>query len=117
MSERIYFDEEITLVIYNKTNGKCRYCHKNLVYSNRTKGKKGAWNIAHSIAIANGGSNNIRNLWAACFTHNNNQGTEPGTKFESKFKYPTIGGQVKDFLTKNEFVNFEMLNEKRVKVS
>jgi len=117
MSERIFFNEEITQDIYKKTNGKCRFCHKNLVYSNRTKGKKGAWQIAHSNAISKGGSNNIRNLWAVCIAHNFKQGTELGAEYEKKFKYSNIRGQVKDFLTKNEFVIFDMLNEKRVTVS
>jgi 5-methylcytosine-specific restriction endonuclease McrA len=61
--------------IYRKTDGYCHICHRKLSYSNYgiLRGK-GAWQIEHSIAIANGGSDHMNNLYPACITCNIDKG-------------------------------------------
>jgi hypothetical protein len=52
--------------IYDKTDGYCHICHKKLSFSNYACcGAKGAWEIDHSNAKINGGSNHLNNLFPA----------------------------------------------------
>lgn len=62
--------------IYAKTDGHCHLCHKKLSFTNHGKrGSKGAWHQDHSKAKANGGSDHLNNLYAACVRCNENKGT------------------------------------------
>jgi 5-methylcytosine-specific restriction endonuclease McrA len=61
--------------IYRKTDGYCHICHRKLSYSNYgILSAKGAWQIEHSIAKANGGSDHLNNLYPACITCNIKKG-------------------------------------------
>jgi 5-methylcytosine-specific restriction endonuclease McrA len=70
-------DTERLKRIYSKTDGYCHLCHKKLSFHNHGKrGLKGAWHIEHSVAKANGGSNHLNNLFAACIDCNINKNTK-----------------------------------------
>jgi 5-methylcytosine-specific restriction endonuclease McrA len=61
--------------IYAKTDGYCHVCHKKLSFCNYgVYGTKGAWQIDHSKAKANGGSDHLNNLYAACIKCNSDKG-------------------------------------------
>jgi hypothetical protein len=65
------YAEEEKLRIFSKTEGKCRHCAKQLAYENYGKnGARGSWHIDHSLAKANGGSDDFANLWASCIKCN-----------------------------------------------
>lgn len=62
--------------IYLKTDGYCHICHRKLSFSNYgVHCAKGAWHVEHSKAKANGGSNHMNNLFAACIPCNIDKGT------------------------------------------
>jgi hypothetical protein len=62
--------------IYNKTDGYCHLCHRKLSFKNYgVRNSKGAWHIEHSIPRANGGTDHLNNLYAACIPCNEDKGT------------------------------------------
>ena len=62
--------------VFTKTDGHCHLCHKKLSFSNYGKnGTKGSWHIEHSVARANGGTDHLNNLFAACIKCNIEKGT------------------------------------------
>lgn len=68
--------------VYEKTEGKCRYCGKRLSRKNHGQtGSRGAWQIDHSRSKANGGSNHLNNLFAACVDCNQEKGSRNGKSF------------------------------------
>lgn len=55
--------------IYSKTDGYCHLCHRKLILKNYAKGGiKGGWHIEHSRPKANGGTDHLNNLYAACIS-------------------------------------------------
>lgn len=52
--------------IFEKTSGKCHICRRSLCRGNYGGlGRRGAWEVEHSVARANGGSDHLNNLFAA----------------------------------------------------
>lgn len=81
------YSEDFKQRIFAKTDGKCRYCHKQLAYINHGKhGLRGCWQIDHSLAQANGGPDDFENLWAACNDCNNKKSDKSARGFRSKMK-------------------------------
>lgn len=61
--------------IYDRTEGQCHICRKRLSFCNYgLYGKKGAWEVEHSIAQARGGTHHGNNLFAACISCNRCKG-------------------------------------------
>jgi len=59
--------EEERLSIFERTNGYCYYCKKQLAYDNYgTIGARGSWELDHKIPRSQGGSDESGNLVAAC---------------------------------------------------
>lgn len=70
------FNGEDLRIIYDRTTGYCHICQKKLAFKNYGNFvKRGAWEVEHSRARANGGSNRLNNLYAACITCNRSKGT------------------------------------------
>jgi hypothetical protein len=60
-------DDDLRNAVYDRTAGYCHICEKKLAFKNYgVLGAKGAWEIDHSKARANGGSDHGNNLYAAC---------------------------------------------------
>lgn len=69
------FSDEQLEKIFDKTCGECHICRKRLAYSNYGKvGRRGAWEVEHSNAQANGGTHNLNNLYAAHIRCNRSKG-------------------------------------------
>jgi len=69
-------DSERLNKIFEKTDGHCHICHKKLTLSNYGKhSANGNWEIEHSIAKANGGTNHLNNLYPSCIKCNREKGT------------------------------------------
>jgi 5-methylcytosine-specific restriction endonuclease McrA len=69
-------DQNRLIAIYDKTHGYCHICHKKLSLKNYGKNdERGAWHIEHSKAKANGGTDHLNNLYAACIPCNLEKGT------------------------------------------
>jgi hypothetical protein len=63
--------QELLNAIYDRTSGYCHICGKKLAFTNYgCFGKRGAWEIEHSLARINGGTDRLCNLYAACITCN-----------------------------------------------
>ena len=63
--------------IFERTDGRCHICHKTLYFNNYgKKGSRGAWEIEHSNPRANGGTDRLNNLYAACIGCNRSKGTK-----------------------------------------
>ncbi|HEV8361433.1 MAG TPA: HNH endonuclease signature motif containing protein [Candidatus Thermoplasmatota archaeon] len=65
------FSNERLNDIFDKTNGRCRYCAKQLSFNNYGLDRaRGAWHVDHSRSRSNGGSDHLNNLYAACVACN-----------------------------------------------
>jgi 5-methylcytosine-specific restriction endonuclease McrA len=65
------YTDELLSAIYDRTTGYCHICGKKLSFTNYAKpGKRGAWEVEHSVARANGGTGRLNNLYAACIPCN-----------------------------------------------
>ena len=64
-------DSKTKRKIYDRTRGYCHLCSKKLAFTNYGKlGARAAWEIDHSNPRANGGTDRIYNLYAACISCN-----------------------------------------------
>lgn len=71
----MYSNEQLN-TIYDRTSGYCHLCHKKLAFKNYAScGQRGAWEVEHSRAKANGGSDRLTNLYAACISCNRSKST------------------------------------------
>ncbi len=61
--------------IFEKTEGWCHICWKQLCFSNYAQlGRRGAWEVEHSNPRAKGGSDHLNNLFAAHIPCNRSKG-------------------------------------------
>lgn len=75
MDRRRLIEEDLQF-IYTSTDGHCTVCKKKLSFVNYNRpGRRGAWHVDHSKALAKGGSNYLRNLKPACIDCNREKGT------------------------------------------
>ena len=65
------FSDERLNRIFGKTDKRCAYCHKQLSWSNYgIRGRRGAWEVDHSLPISRGGTDHLNNLVPACVACN-----------------------------------------------
>jgi 5-methylcytosine-specific restriction endonuclease McrA len=68
--------------VYDRTDGYCRYCGKKIYWRNYGKpDQRGPWEVDHSVPLALGGTDYLRNLWPACTDCNRDKGTMPGSQY------------------------------------
>ena len=92
-------------IIYDKTDGYCRYCDKKISWKNYGKyGGKGAWEIDHSIPISRGGTDHLNNLFPSCIDCNREKGSLTGTQFKNMISYDEDDVSIGDFLIGMGFV-------------
>jgi 5-methylcytosine-specific restriction endonuclease McrA len=61
--------------IFLRTEGSCHICRKKLCFSNHGNlGRRGAWEIEHSMPVSKGGTDHLNNLYAACIRCNRSKG-------------------------------------------
>jgi 5-methylcytosine-specific restriction endonuclease McrA len=71
--------------IYDRTSGYCHLCHKKLSFNNYGKaGSHAPWEVEHSKPKANGGTNSLNNLYAACISCNRSKGASSTATARSK---------------------------------
>lgn len=72
----MYSDERLN-DIYDRTDGKCHICREQLKWKNYGQlGELRAWEVDHSNPRANGGSDRLNNLYAACIPCNRSKGSK-----------------------------------------
>jgi 5-methylcytosine-specific restriction endonuclease McrA len=65
------WDDDTINYVYDKNKGYCWHCDRKLSFINYGKfGKKGAWEIDHSVPKARGGTDNRNNLVPSCMICN-----------------------------------------------
>ena len=65
-----YSDDQLN-AIYEKTDGHCHLCKKKIAWRNYgVVDARGAWEVDHSRARANGGGHHLRNWMPACISCN-----------------------------------------------
>lgn len=65
------FDKQILTRIYRRTSGYCHLCHAKLSLKNYGQaGKRGAWQVEHSVPRSKGGTDHLNNLFPACVSCN-----------------------------------------------
>ncbi len=79
--------------IFSKTDGYCHICHKALNFSSYGVGGANGWEIEHSVAKANGGTDHLNNLFPAHASCNKEKGTfhtrtARGWKGNTRAPYP-----------------------------
>lgn len=76
------FSAEVIEVVFDKYDGTCRYCEKQITFSNYgAHGRRGAWHVDHSVSKANGGTNHLNNLFPACIPCNLEKGSRNGDSY------------------------------------
>ena len=110
---RIPWTDEQERFIFERDNGKCQRCGKRLVFGNRHKSKTGAWHMGHRRAIAEGGSNHLRNIIAECIICNLKQGTTSFAEEERKMSYDSKWDGAKNFLNQELGTNFDLKGVRR----
>lgn len=74
------FDNETLQRVFDRTDGHCHICRRRLAYSNYGQiGKRGAWEVEHSIARSNGGTDRLSNLYPAHIACNRSKGIRHST--------------------------------------
>lgn len=71
------FDEKRKNSIFARTDGQCHICRKKLARKNYGQsGTRGAWEVEHSNAKVNGGTDRLNNLYPACISCNRSKGKQ-----------------------------------------
>lgn len=71
------YDDETLERVFSKTGGRCHICRVKLAFSNYGQHeRRGAWEVEHSKARANGGTDHLNNLYAAHTGCNRSKGTQ-----------------------------------------
>lgn len=61
------WDEERLRKVYDKTEGYCYHCDKKIAWTNYGRpGRRGAWEVDHSIPRSAGGTDHLNNLMPSC---------------------------------------------------
>ena len=75
------YSDELLWIIFSKTVGRCAYCDKQLVFSNRGQlGAPGAWEVDHAQPVSRLGAHALPNLLPACVECNRSKSNK--TPFE-----------------------------------
>jgi 5-methylcytosine-specific restriction endonuclease McrA len=70
------FDQRLLTRVYQRTSGYCHLCHCKLALKNHGRlGRRGAWEVEHSVPRSKGGTDHLNNLFPACVACNRDKGT------------------------------------------
>lgn len=82
------FDNDTLGRIFHRTDGHCHICRRKLAFTNYGQaGKRGAWEVEHSNARSNGGTDRLNNLYAAHITCNRSKGCWSSRSVRAKHGY------------------------------
>ena len=95
---RSNFSEEDREFIFRRDGGRCKRCRKQLVFGNRKRDQRGAWEMGHRRAHADGGTSHLRNIVALCWKCNLQMGTKNYASSERDMEYNSTTDKVKSFL-------------------
>lgn len=82
------FDDDTLDRIYRRTRGQCHMCRKSLARKNYGQyGERGAWEVDHSQARSQGGTDHLNNLRPACISCNRSKGASSSRSKREKHGY------------------------------
>jgi len=88
--------------VFSKTNGKCAYCGCKLAYDKMQ--------VDHMQPLAQGGANELDNLWPACRSCNHKKGSSSLESFRAQVeKFPKV--LMSDSITYRNAVRFGLVIE------
>lgn len=94
--------------VYRRTSGYCHLCHSKLARKNYGRpGKKGAWEIEHSVPRSKGGTDHPNNLYPACVGCNrdkSNGSTTTARSSNGKVRAPLCPEKRKQAKTENSLL-------------
>ena len=74
--------------IFDRTDGQCHICRDKLKWKNYgIIGELGSWEVDHSNPKANGGTDRMNNLYAACIPCNRSKGSKSTRSQRRKYGY------------------------------
>lgn len=80
-------DDELEY-IFDRSGGDCHLCHGKLAFTNYGQaGRRGAWEIEHSVPRARGGTDRLNNLYAAHIRCNRSKGARSTRSVRRKNGY------------------------------
>ena len=86
------YEKAMLTRIYKRTSGYCHLCHGKLAFKNYgNSGKRGAWQVEHSVPRSKGGTDHLNNLFPACVDCNqdkSNRTTRTARGWNSKIRAP-----------------------------
>lgn len=101
------FDKQTVSSIYRRTCGYCHLCHAKLSLKYYGQpGKRGAWQVEHSVPRSKGGTNHLNNLFAACIGCNidkSNWTTRTARGWNGKSRAPLTPAKRKQAKFENGF--------------
>lgn len=69
------FDDDTRRRIFERTDGRCHICWEGLCFTNYGRhGRRGAWEVEHSVPKAKGGTDHLNNLYPAHVACNRRKG-------------------------------------------
>jgi hypothetical protein len=86
----MYTNTQLTL-IFTKTNGKCHLCYRALTFNSYGDfSSSGCWEVDHSLPKAQGGTDHMNNLYAACISCNRSKqdGSSKDVRSNNGFNRP-----------------------------
>lgn len=82
------FNNKTLRHVFDRTDGHCHICRRKLAFSNHGQaGKRGAWEVDHSVARSKGGTGKLNNLYPAHVACNKNKGDRSSTSARNKHGY------------------------------
>lgn len=82
------FDNDALERIFDRTDGHCHICRRKLAFTNYGQaGRRGAWELEHSNARANGGTDRLNNLYPAHITCNRSKGDRSSRSVRAEHGY------------------------------
>ena len=93
------FDANRQDSIFARTDGCCHICRKKLVRKNYgVVGARGAWEVEHSVARANRGTDRLNNLYPACISCNRAKGASStrGSRRKNGFRCAPFSREKKE---------------------
>ncbi len=83
------YDDETLSLIFDKTDGTCRHCGKQLSWRNYGRpGERGAWEVDHGTPLSRGGTDYLRNLWPSCVGCNAEKGMWTTSEYRRHLESP-----------------------------
>ena len=99
------YDNATLRKIYDRTSGYCHLCHGKMSFTNYDRpGRKGAWEVEHSVPRSKGGTDHGNNLFGAHITCNREKSdrtTQTARRWHGKTRAPLSRARAREVRASN----------------